>query len=47
MNNSNYKDEIRNKYVNLLNKELNNEIKSRQIEKSIFNNSMHATYSVR
>ena len=31
--NSNYNDEIRNKYVNLLIKELNDEIKCRQIEK--------------
>ena len=38
--NTSYTDIIRNKCVLLLNKELNNEIKSRQIEKSIFKNTI-------
>ena len=37
MENTNYTDEIRNQYVTLLNKELNNEKISRQVEKSIYN----------
>ena len=37
MENTNYKDEIRIKYVDLFIKELDNEIISRQIERSIFN----------
>ena len=41
--NTSYTDIIRNKCVLLLNKELNNEIKSRQIEKSIFNNTIKYT----
>ena len=43
MNNSSYKDKLRNKYVIFLNKELNNEKKSRQIEKSIYNNIIKYT----
>ena len=35
--NTSYKDTLRNKYVLFLNKELDNEKISRQIEKSIFN----------
>ena len=40
---SSYKDKLRNKYVIFLNKELNNEKKSRQIEKSIYNNIIKYT----
>ena len=43
MNNSSYKDKLRDKYVIFLNKELNNERKSRQIEKSIYNNIIKYT----
>ena len=43
MNNSSYKDKLRDKYVIFLNKELNNEKKSRQIEKSIYNNIIKYT----
>ena len=43
MNNSSYKDNQRDKYVILLNKELNNEKMSRQIEKSIFNETIRYT----
>ena len=43
MNYSNYNDEIRNKYVNILIQELNDEIKCRQIEKSIYNNTIKYT----
>ena len=41
--NTSYTDTIRNKCVLLLNKELNNEIISRQIEKNIFNNTIKYT----
>mgnify|MGYP001258316777 CR=1 FL=1 len=37
MENTSYNDNLRNNYVSLLNKELNNEKISRQIEKSIYN----------
>ena len=43
MNYSSNKDKLRNKYVIFLNKELNNEKKSRQIEKSIYNNIIKYT----
>ena len=43
MNYSSSTSKIRNKYVILLNKELNNEKKSRQIEKSIYNNIIKYT----
>ena len=43
MNNSSYKDKLSDKYVIFLNKELNNERKSRQIEKSIYNNIIKYT----
>ena len=43
MNNSSYKDKLRDKYVIFLNKELNDEKKSRQIEKSIYNNIIKYT----
>ena len=43
MSYSSYKDKLRNKYVIFLNKELNNEKKSRQIEKSIYNNIIKYT----
>ena len=38
-----YKDKLINKYVIFLNKQLNNEKKSRQIEKSIYNNIIKYT----
>ena len=41
--NTSYKDTLRNKYVLFLNKELDNELISRQIEKSIFNNIIKYT----
>ena len=43
MNNSSYKHKLRDKYVIFLNKELNDEKKSRQIEKSIYNNIIKYT----
>ena len=45
MNNSSYSDTLRNKCVQLINSQLNNESKSRLIEKSIFNDMIEFSIS--